>query len=68
MRILDHLDLLDDLVLDVDVRSLTAILIDDQPSFDEDPEKTSELMKTIYRVLVVVGTCCESSGDEGREA
>ena len=56
-------NLLDDLVLDVNIRSLTAILIDHHPSFDEDPERTSEPRKTIPSV-----TCCESSGDEGREA
>ena len=48
-------DLLDDLVLDVDIRPLTAILIDHHPSFDEDPEKISELMKPIpSQVLPVV--------------
>ena len=32
-------NLFDDLVLDVDVRSLASILIDDHSPLDEDPEK-----------------------------
>ena len=59
-------NLLDGLVFNVDVRSLSSILVDDHSSLDEDPDKRIIMTRLD---LPPQPTCSESSGDDvGREA